>query len=542
MTLAWHPTTAMNQARHDDIWFITPQIGWAVNSRGQIIHTEDGGRNWSVQQTVPRAWLRCMTFAGNSLGWVGSITEGVRLWRTEDGAHWSQIAESILPPDPSAICGIYAASAKVVYAAGTQYPDRDAGILKTTDGGQSWRAMSLKRQADLLIDVYFTDELHGWVVGGHGGDVYERLKPVVLRTEDGGNTWTDRLADSRIDFPRGEWGWKIQFLNSRVGFISLENFQGAAILKTVDGGQSWSRIEVRDPQANVDLEGIGFIDEHVGWVGGWGEKIAGGHKGTSSATTDGGATWRDANDIGRFINRFRFTGTKPVVGYASGATIYQLVDTDTPGPLLASAADFHRKLEKEIPLVSDRIEVEVDVPAGAKELVVTIFNQRGTRMAVLADESNPPPGKRKYTWHFAMPGGGDAGIGYFISRIAIGDDVTSNMVRRASRASPEELGRKVAELIGNFAPLAQRSHDRLFLPDAQGDAVELKALFDTPLDLMAALIRGGWIVPGFPKRSMFLVSLIGTGPNRGPMQSEFAEADIELLTEWIAGGAVVPSA
>ena len=39
-----------------------------------------------------------------------------------------------------------------------------------------------------------------------------RLKPVIMHTTDGGETWEDKLHDSGIDFPRGEWGWKIQFL------------------------------------------------------------------------------------------------------------------------------------------------------------------------------------------------------------------------------------------------------------------------------------------------------------------------------------------
>src|SRR4051812_4910873 len=95
VTLVWHPTTAMNQTRHDDIWFDTPDIGWAVNSKGQIIHTQDAGRTWSVQKVVPRAWLRCMTFAGKSSGWVGSITEDLRLWKTKDRLEWTQIPENI---------------------------------------------------------------------------------------------------------------------------------------------------------------------------------------------------------------------------------------------------------------------------------------------------------------------------------------------------------------------------------------------------------------------------------------------------------------
>ena len=57
---------------------------------------------------------------------------------------------------------------------------------------------------------------------------------------------------------------------------------------------------------------------------------------------------------------------------------------------------------------------------------------------------------------------------------------------------------------------------------------------------MAALIRGGWIIPGAADRSMFLVSIIGTGPNRGPMKSELAQADVDLLAEWIDAGAVIP--
>ena len=67
-------------------------------------------------------------------------------------------------------------------------------------------------------------------------------------------------------------------------------------------------------------------------------------------------------------------------------------------------------------------------------------------------------------------------------------------------------------MIQRFAPRARRAHDDLVLPDASGTPVSLKSLFDAPRDLMAALIRGGWIIPGEPDRSMFLIAIIGTGP------------------------------
>ena len=123
-------------------------------------------------------------------------------------------------------------------------------------------------------------------------------------------------------------------------------------------------------------------------------------------------------------------------------------------------------------------------------------------------------------------------------RIVVDGHATTGVVVRAARAAPDVLGDQVAKMITRYAPRAKRSHDDSMLPDANGKPVPLKSLYDKPLDLMAALIRGGWVIPGEPDRSMFLVAIIGTGP----MQSQLAQADVDLLTDWINAGAVVPAA
>ena len=76
------------------------------------------------------------------------------------------------------------------------------------------------------------------------------------------------------------------------------------------------------------------------------------------------------------------------------------------------------------------------------------------------------------------------------------------------------------------------------LPDATGTPVTLKSLFHKPAELMAALVRGGWVIPGELDRSMFLVAIIGTGPMKGRLSA----ADIQLLTDWVDAGAVIPAA
>ena len=537
MIYTWHPTSAPVQTRYDDIWFISPQVGWAVNSAGQILHTEDAGKTWTVQETAdPDTWLRCMSFSGPTDGWVGTITRRQRVFRTQDGKTWTDLS-SRLPAVPSAFCGICSPSKNVVYAAGTQYPAREAGIMKTTDGGESWTSISMAAHANLLIDTLFTDDTHGWVVGGQGGTSYSRLKPVVLFTADGGQTWEDRLQTSGIDFPRGEWGWKIQFLSPQVGFVSLENDAAAAILKTIDGGKTWRRIPVTDQQQNVELEGVGFIDEMTGWVGGWGRNFPDNPLGSTSGTTDGGATWKDANEVGRFINRFRFTGAQPIVAYASGGTVYQCVASDAQ-PAAAPTRAARLAAEAPMPVAWDSLKIETQVPAGAQQLAVTVFDPRQTLVKVLADERTPAAGARTFTWDFKTDDGKDAGIGHFMYRIVVDGNATTGMVSRPATAPPEALAAKVVEMIKRYAPIARRSHDELVLPGADGNPVALKSLFSAPRDLMAALVRGGWVIPGEPDRSMFLVAIIGTGP----MQGEIAQADVDLLSQWITAGAVLPAA
>ena len=537
MAYLWRPTKAELQQRYDDVWFITPEIGWAVNSAGLILHTEDAGASWPPQfRAKAGTYLRCMSFTSPTDGWVGSITTAQRLFKTEDGKTWTDMTAK-LPPQPSAICGISSPSKGVVFASGTQYPSREAAIMHTADGGETWTSISMAAHANLLIDTYFVDDRTGWVVGGAGGTTYAKLKPVIMFTADGGRTWENKLQNSGIDFPSGEWGWKIQFLTPQIGFVSLENDSAAAILKTSDGGQSWKRIPITDPQRNVELEGVGFIDEQVGWVGGWGHGfLAGNPDGTASGTIDGGATWFDANGVGRFINRFRFTKTEPIVAYASGATIYQCIRTDDAAA--AALAAEPRIVEPPIPNAWATLDIDAQVPQNAKQLTITVFDPRQSLVKVLAEETAPQAGARRFSWDFKTDDGVDAGTGHFLYRIVIDDHATAGMAVRAARAAPDVLGAQVVEFIKRLAPRAQRAHQDLVLPGADGKPKPLQSLFDTPLELMAALIRGGWIIPGEPDRSMFLVAIIGTGP----MQGVLAPADIQLLTDWVTAGAQIPQA
>lgn len=431
--LKWFPTNApIASSRTDDIWFIDPMTGWAVNSNGQILKTTDGGNTWA-QQFQDDIYLRCIGFANDSKGWAGTLTAGKRFYSTTDGGQNWNLIDNMLPElSPSAICGLSVVSESVVYGSGTNYPDRPPRMVKTIDGGATWTAWEMSEYATLLIDNYFIDENRGWVVGGKADPSIpnpsrDNVIPVVLYTEDGGKTWVNRVVDISSSFPLGEWGWKIQFLNDRVGFVSLENFSQGAILKTTDGGQTWTRLRINDPQENTNLEGIGFIDENKGWVGGWGDADFEG--GFSSSTEDGGQNWQDASEIGQFINRFRFFGNPVTVGYASGLTVYKYSSEPIIAPLLERVPPL-RFLTTNTPAAFNKsVKIDYKIPENSKKVRIDIWNQFGGYVRQLVSEDNPASGQKSAIWDGKDDAGGQLPSGIFIYRLTVDGNAESRVIR-----------------------------------------------------------------------------------------------------------------
>jgi len=439
----WRPTNApVASSRTDDIWFLNPDVGWAVNSNGTIVHTTNGGHSWTVQfQDAPPpgeepVYFRCVGLASPARGWAGTLTAGKTLFDTRDGgATWVRVAN--LPAlAPSAVCGLSVVSERVVFASGTNYPNRPPRMMKTTNGGRTWTAWDMRTWADILIDCFFTSPTRGWVVGGKTTEpvpTRNNVKPVVLLTEDGGRTWVNRVAALQAEFPLGEWGWKIQFLNADLGFVSLENFKAGAILKTTDGGRTWARHVVNDPQRNANLEGVGFVDANHGWVGGWGD--ANFERLSSSETLDGGLTWRDANEIGKAINRFRFFGSPVTVGYASGETVYKY--TAEPAPVTLAAVFGPRRgrlLDSLEPLdaTGQQISVPITVPVDTSRLTVHIWDRFGEHVRTLVDEATPRAGARDLVWDRRNDAGETVVPGFFIWRVTADGTPESRLVRLSS--------------------------------------------------------------------------------------------------------------
>ncbi len=484
-------------SRTDDIWFFDSLTGWLVNSSGYVCKTEDGGANWTpkffLAPNLPGfPYLRCMSWANRKIGWFGAVTGigdvssitspsqfiGILLHQTTDGGETWKPVENLPEGSPAGICGFHAVNERVAYGSGTNDPGLPGpAIIKTVDNGASWELIDMRKYASNLIDIYFFDEENGFVVGGLIDENctvdekayppprlsrYGQVRPVILRTRDGGKSWVNTTANIN-DFECGEWGWKIQFLNETHGFIALENFRNASILVTKDGGDSWVKKHVAkdqdpaSPAINNDLEGIGFINERQGWVGGWGfEDLSAAVGGLeNSYTEDGGETWIAQNHLPnpditknsdpRYrINRYRFVkdiAGNVVTGYCSGQQVFNLNIGGKKAAFAARTLGLAAPMERFEPANSTQVsmarvgesghgfelsqvtsddgtvQISYTLPESAENVFVGLWNKFAFHVRTLVSEKVQTGGRRTIIWDGRDDQGNPVGPGTFICRM-----------------------------------------------------------------------------------------------------------------------------
>ena len=262
----WSRQTSNTDNLICSIAFINENIGWAAGIYGTMLHTEDGGNTWVQQNTGTKEHLFSICFVNQSQGWAaGSM--GTILHTADGGKTWAAQRE---PEDKNfnALCFIDELKGWVVGEFGT--------VLHTADGGKSWvrqkpAALFLQEKdqwADpplALYGVIFIDSAKGWIVGMHG---------VLLRTEDGGETWIDQRSALNVTDPlyaieiKGDRGWIVG--------------DAGAYLLSEDGGKSWQPLEDRI-KTRFWLHAVSFSDQNRGWIVG--------ARGAVVKTEDGGKTW-----------------------------------------------------------------------------------------------------------------------------------------------------------------------------------------------------------------------------------------------------------
>jgi len=255
-----------------DVSFVSETRGWVVGKKSLIMHTNDGGENWEIQNSDVDDNINGVHFVNENEGWAVSwayiyhTTDGGEVWDRQFAPYWICDLTDVffLNHDLGWIVGSYGL------------------ILKTEDGGETWTKISGGSTSDprFLRRVYFVDEMHGWVVGSpslfSGG--------LVMRTVDGGNTWTE-TSPQNIDILYG-----VFFIDTNRGWICGRNGE---CFGSNDGGITWTGI----PFGSRSFDDIYFFNQDDGILMGSNEAFL---------SFDGGQTWDSTVYMGTYSSIRKF--------------------------------------------------------------------------------------------------------------------------------------------------------------------------------------------------------------------------------------------
>ncbi len=246
----------INRAKGDGdlvtVFFTSADKGWIAGDNGYLAITNDGGRNWTKQD----------------IGTTESINE--IYFRNDDNGY---------------------------LVAGRK-------MFITRDAGQTWRETRIYKSGDFrnlspeFLSIRFADKKRGIVIGSLLNQQEKVVDSLVMRTEDGGETWQRTIVPSKKEL------FHLDFVGSSKCWIVGDD---GLVLASTDGGASF---QTQKSGTTFDLYNVDFRDENEGYIVG--------SKGTILRTENGGANWESLKTIYPMtLMRVNFADDKTgvIVGY-----------------------------------------------------------------------------------------------------------------------------------------------------------------------------------------------------------------------------------
>ncbi|MFZ5826858.1 MAG: WD40/YVTN/BNR-like repeat-containing protein [Bacillota bacterium] len=263
-------------------YFTSPTQGWAEQEHGPNVSTGDGGRTW-ITPVLDRFFLRPAVVGEHLWARWGEAGHAFLFHSSDGGVTWSSLYQrgALLPSrlqflNPKA-----------------GWLSTPAGMLKTTDGGESWSHTGLLTPNFMPgIPTFLTEQTALRYVEDRS-----RLSGTLERSEDGGQTWRPVMANVA-----NPW---LSFVSPTIGYLVTRNQKHGPgspypdiLMKSTDGGQTWQALRAEMPVGSM----LSFSDEKHG-------AVAGGYADQRRLmlTADGGQSWLSLDLAGLWVRSVHYT-------------------------------------------------------------------------------------------------------------------------------------------------------------------------------------------------------------------------------------------
>jgi photosystem II stability/assembly factor-like uncharacterized protein len=240
--------------------------------------------NWQTIYQNNALYLYSISFLDKTHGFVmadSAAVHGLKNWKfvlsTEDGGNtWNQktcTTIDTVPEFPLYDIGfIHPISKNDLLATGSH-------VHRSINEGATWRNVSPQLVVGSVIDDLYVLDSITWLIA---------KTTHIYRTNNGGQTWqnvfqTDFMgALESFSFPSSDVG----YIND--GVVDMDhNLSAGLIVKTIDGGQSWAKLDPEPWKSNgtamPQIKALQFITDQIGFIATYDSKLY--------KTLDGGSNW-----------------------------------------------------------------------------------------------------------------------------------------------------------------------------------------------------------------------------------------------------------
>lgn len=304
----------------------------AVGERGHIIYSDDDGKSW-VQADVPvSVTLTAIDFGTTTDGWVVGHS-GVVMHSPDAGESWTIQLDGIRAFE----LAIEAKEERIeiLEAELEEAPEEDREDLEWALDDVYFTLENMKADMDIgpvnpLLDVWFEDASHGFVIGAYG---------MIFRTTDGGESWRD--WSDQVANPSG---YHLNGITDVAGGGLVIVGEAGLIMVSTDNGDTWEAQESPYTGSLFGAIGTGNADEILTY----------GLRGNIFLSTDLGRSWSTiTNDAGATLNGGTVAENGRIVLVGNGGAV--LSSTDGGGSFRSYFRSDREGLMTVLPVAENRL-------------------------------------------------------------------------------------------------------------------------------------------------------------------------------------------